>query len=241
MTKISSLKAPKPHAPIMHRISLGSRFIIKEPVSALSHFMGALGALIALCALFFLDTSYLSPLSLFSYGVYGLSMFAVFLASALYHGVPATIDRIKFLNRLDHAMIYLFIAGTYYPIFLLSTPLSVGGPIVATVTAMAAFGIFYEFFGKGKSRKVGAFLYVVMGWVSVFGIKSLLTTLSEQGVSFLIGGGVLYTIGAVCYALKRPNPFPRVFGFHEIFHFFVLAGSLCHFLLVWEVMHRVGR
>ena len=222
--------------PIMFRLPITPGLVLKEPVSAVSHFLGACGALVALSSLAFMPVSNMTALQFASFIGYCLSMFAVFMASALYHGYPASLSLHKLLNKLDHAMIYVFIAGSYVPIFLVGTPNSTGIPVVAAVTAIGAVGVCLEFFRKPKNRILGSLTYLLMGWVGIFGFGALLSSLPSHAVWLIAIGGVLYSIGAVFYAIKRPNPCPRVFGFHEIFHLFVLAGSICHFWVVWFVI-----
>ena len=222
----------------MKRLKISNSFSILEPVSALSHLAGAVLALAAMAALITRSISQNEQnlvLHITAYTIYGLSMFCVFMASATYHGLPTNRSRKRTLNRIDHAMIYVFIAGSYYPLFLLGTPREVGVPIVAAVTLLAVVGVCLEFFAKEKGRKWGALAYVLMGWISVFGMKSLMDNLPMLAIYLVVGGGALYTIGALCYALKEPNPFPRFFGFHEIFHFFVLAGCICQLAGIWLI------
>ena len=222
----------------MRRLRLGKRIRIKEPVSAISHFLGALGALIAVVALIVLPRPEMSWIHFGAFVFYGLSMFAVYMASALYHGLQLNIAGEKRMNRIDHSMIYVFIAGSYAPIFLVATPMSVAVPLLSLVFVVGVYGIFSEYSiwikSRPNSRKWGAVTYVVMGWLGVLGVNSMLKVLPASGVGLIALGGVLYTVGAVIYALKRPNPLPRTFGFHELFHLFILAGSICHFWAIWR-------
>jgi hemolysin III len=232
LKKILNFKGRKKH-PIMHKIKVGNRFVLKEPVSTLSHFAGALVAVVAFVSLFFLPKNDMKTFHFIGFLLYFTAMFGVFMASAVYHGYPANIRWQKFLNRVDHAMIYIFIAGTYVPIFLVGAPPATGIPIVLIVSLCAMFGTYLEVFAKKKNKKLGAAMYVLMGWIAVFGLKALFATLPERAVQLIFVGGVLYTVGALFYALKAPNFFPRILGFHELFHFFVLAGALCHFWSIW--------
>jgi hemolysin III len=220
-------------APIMRRLKLGRRIVLKEPVSSISHLIGAVVAVFALVILFKFYENPFNNQFMWAFVIYVVAMLAVFLASAVYHGLPSTIQGKKRLNRLDHAMIYVFIAGSFVPIFAVATPKHVGIPILTAVFLIAAAGITIELKGLSKSRKWGSLVYVAMGWVAVFGMPSLSRTLSNDALYGIGLGGFMYTLGAVIYAFKWPNPFPRVFGFHEIFHLFVLAGSAFHFWVIW--------
>ncbi len=219
-------------SPIMHRWRVGP-FTIKEPLSALSHFAGAVVALGAFLSLFAFPQGNATNAQLAAFAVYSLSMFAVFMASTLCHGVPASMKWQHFFNRLDHAMIFTFIAGSYFPVFLVGTPPNVGIPIVIAVSLIGVVGILLEFFGPRKTRKWGTLAFVAMGWVGVTGFSSLLENLPGRSPWLIAAGGVIYTLGALIFVFKRPDPFPRVFGYHEIFHIFVLGGCALHFWAIW--------
>lgn len=230
--RLFRLRDQRKLAPIMRRLPLGRRWVITEPFSALSHLLGACGACAALVSLFFVPTERMSMTELAAFVIYALSMMAVFLASAAYHGLPTNMKTRRLLNKTDHAMIYFFIAGSYIPVFLVAAPPSTGVPIVLVVCLIGLLGAALEFTKRQKNRSWGALIYVLMGWIGLFGLHGLSERLPES-VAWIVVGGTLYTLGAVLYALRRPNPLPRIFGSHEIFHVLVLAGCLCHFNVIW--------
>lgn len=165
--------------------------------------------------------------------IFGLSMIGLYLGSAVYHigrwrGRPAT-----FLRALDHANIFLLIAGTYTPICVnvLSGTLRV--VVLALVWTIGLAGAISTIFTLHLPRWATTGLYLGMGWVALIALPQLVQLLPWQAIAMLFSGGVLYSIGAVVYALKRPNPLPRVFGFHEIFHLFTIAGGAAFVAMIW--------
>ena len=160
-------------------------------------------------------------------------MIILYTVSAIYH-LGAWQGRWHTVFRsLDHANIFLFIAGTYTPIcvVLLSGWVRMG--MLSTIWALAIIGMTCSIFTLRIPRWIKASLYVGMGWLSVILLPLIVQTISVQPVLVLFGGGVLYTIGAIVYTLRWPNPFPRVFGFHEIFHLFVVAGTTATAVMIW--------
>jgi hemolysin III len=160
--------------------------------------------------------------------VYGASLFTLFLVSALYHR-PTWRPRARLLmRRLDHSAIFLLIAGTYTPFCLLLPPAS-GVRLLAVVWAGAIAGILQSLLWVRAPKALSAVVYVLLGWVVVPVLPSLRAALGGGAVALLAGGGAVYTLGAIVYATRRPDPFPRVFGYHEVFHALVIAAAACHF------------
>jgi hemolysin III len=160
--------------------------------------------------------------------VYGASLFTLFLVSALYHR-PAWPPRARLLmRRLDHSAIFLLIAGTYTPFCLLLAP-ATGHRLLAIVWGGALAGVLQSLLWVHAPKALSAVVYVVLGWVIVPVLPSLHTSLGWGAVALLAGGGAMYTVGAIVYASQRPDPFPRVFGYHEVFHALVIAAAACHF------------
>ncbi len=158
--------------------------------------------------------------------VFGLSMVELYSVSAIYH-IGRWQPRVhRVLRSLDHSNIFVLIAGTYTPLCFNVLDGWLRAAILVLVWALAIAGVIIAVFMLNLPRWVGSALYIGMGWVSIFALPSLVQSLGWGPVWLLIAGGVLYTIGGIIYALKRPNPFPRVLGFHEIFHLFVIAGSV---------------
>jgi hemolysin III len=160
--------------------------------------------------------------------VYGASLFTLFFVSALYHR-PTWSPRARLvMRRLDHSAIFFLIAGTYTPVCLL-LPAASGERLLALVWAGAAAGILQSLLWVRAPKVLSAVIYVLLGWVVVTALPALRAALGPGAIALLFAGGAAYTIGAVVYATRRPDPFPRVFGYHEVFHALVVAAAACHF------------
>jgi hemolysin III len=160
--------------------------------------------------------------------VYGASLFALFLVSALYHR-PTWPQRARLvMRRIDHSAIFVLIAGTYTPFCLLLPP-ATGGRLLAVVWGGAAIGVLRAVFWVRAPRFLIAAVCVLLGWVVVPVLPALRAALGPGAIILLAIGGAAYTLGAVVYATRRPDPFPRVFGYHEVFHALVVAAAACHF------------
>lgn len=170
---------------------------------------------------------------------YGASLFAMFLVSTVFHRPTWTPRARLWIGRLDNSAVFLFIAGTYTPICLL-----LGGREGRTVLLVAwigaALGIVLTVLWPLAPKPLMALVYVLLGWVFVPALAGLRSAMGSGAVRLLVLGGASYTVGAVVYALKRPDPFPRVFGYHEIFHLLVIAGAVCHFLVVRGAVALLG-
>jgi hemolysin III len=165
--------------------------------------------------------------------VYAISVAAMFGASALYHRIdwksPAAR---RWMRRLDHSMIYVLIAGTYTPFALLVLEGGLAKAVLIAVWGGAALGIGLKMLWPDTPKWLTAAVYVTLGWVAVIAFPELASELGVLGMALVAGGGVLYTAGAVVYALRRPDPAPAVFGYHEIFHVLVIAAALLQFVAV---------
>lgn len=211
-----------------------SRFFIKarDPVSCGTHFLGACLAvagtilLLVKCALEGADPSVTAAAVIF-----GASLIGLYAASSLYHYANRSDRSTLTLRKLDHAMIYVLIAGTYTPLLLVCVEGVKGAVFTAAMWAVALIGTLLKVFWMGMPRVLSTVLYILMGWAILIDIPSL-ARLGTGGIVLLVLGGVIYTFGAVLYALKKPNPC-AAFGFHEIFHIFVMLGSLFHYLCVF--------
>lgn len=206
---------------------------LREPVNALTHALGAFLGILGLVVLVVLAAG--DPWRTTSAVIYGLSLVVLFLASTLLHAlrVPGAVERR--LRIFDHAAIFALIAGTYTPITLVTlrdSHATLGWTLFAVAWGFALVGIIFKVFWLGAPRWVSTGLYLVMGWLAVLALGPLVSALPPAGVAWLIAGGLTYTVGAVIYATKRPDPFPRVFGYHELWHLFVLGGSACQFVLI---------
>jgi hemolysin III len=164
--------------------------------------------------------------------VYALSLCAMFGASALYHRIDWSPRWNAWLRRLDHSMIYVLVAGTYTPFALLVLAPALGWTILGVVWAGALVGVVLSLAWIDMPRWLTAVLYVALGWVAVVALPQLWDRAGIMAVALLATGGVLYTLGAVVYARRRPDPSPRVFGYHEVFHVLVIAAAAAHFAAV---------
>ena len=205
---------------------------VKDPVSGLTHSAGVLLSITGLVILVYLAAIKSSVWHIVSFSIYGTSMILLYMASSLYHLLSLTPKKNLLLRKIDHIMIFLLIAGTYTPITLIALRGIWGWSIFGIVWALAIAGVVVKIFFLNAPRLLSTFLYLGMGWLIVVAIFPLTRTVPPGGLILLLAGGMLYSIGALLYALKWPGANSRYFGFHEIFHLFVLGGSLCHFWLM---------
>jgi hemolysin III len=164
--------------------------------------------------------------------VYALSLSAMFGASALYHRIDWSPRPAAWLRRLDHSMIFVLVAGTYTPFAVLVLAPALGWTVLAVVWGGALVGIVISLLWIDAPRWLTALLYVALGWVSIVVMPQLWDRAGVLAVALLATGGLLYTAGAVVYARRRPDPVPRVFGYHEVFHVLVIAAAAVHFAAV---------
>lgn len=213
------------------RQAAATALVPNELVSSVSHLAGALcaaeGAVI-LAARGIADS--VGSARLFSLLVFALSMTALYTSSGIYHLSKARGRSAAGLRKLDHAMIYVLIAGSYTPVCLFYLPAGRAAVFVTILWIAAAIGIIVKMFAINAPNWISATIYILMGWAVVFDF-SLFWNADPQGMSLIAAGGCAYTIGGVIYALKRPN-FSSVFGFHELFHMFILVGSFLHYIAV---------
>jgi len=164
--------------------------------------------------------------------IYAASVSALFGVSALYHRVTWTTPARRRMRRLDHAMIFLLIAGTYTPVGLLVLNGTLGTVVLAVVWGGALAGIVLELAWTTAPRWLGGTVYLALGWVAVVATPQLFARLGVAGGLLIVAGGLVYSAGAAVYALRRPDPVPAVFGYHEVFHLLVIAGVAAHFLAI---------
>ena len=198
----------------------------EEKLNIWSHAFGIFLSIIALVLLIIKAVQQDNIWMMISFPIFGVSLILLYLASTLYHASKEPQKRFK-LKVFDHAAIYVLIAGSYTPFTLVSLNGETGWLIFSMVWVMAFTGIILKLFFTGKFKVISTAMYVLMGWLIVFYFQDLTAHLHEKGVFYLILGGVLYTIGAILYSIKKIK-----FN-HAIFHFFVLAGSFCHFLSIY--------
>jgi hemolysin III len=178
-----------------------------------------------------------SPAAYVAVALYGLSLIALFGTSAAYHRLRWGSERVRArMRRLDHSMIYVMIAGTYTPftLLVLRGPWSI--VLLSLVLFGAAVGIAIQVAGLHRLRVIGLSLYIVLGWLVLLAAPQILRNLHVGALIPLIAGGFLYTAGAVVLATRRPNPDPRVFGYHEVFHLATVVAAICHYATVFQVV-----
>ena len=207
-------------------------FKFREPVSGLTHLFGALASAIGMILLIQYSILVGNILNIVVSIIFGISLILLYSASTVYHLTRASEKAIKVLRRIDHSMIYVLIAGTYTPICLIGLKGTLGWTFLISIWTLTIAGILLKIFWFNAPRWLYTFFYVLMGWLAVFAIYPLIKAITLTGVMWLIAGGVSYTLGAVIYATKWPKITSKFFGFHEIFHIFVLIGSACHYWLV---------
>lgn len=164
--------------------------------------------------------------------VYGVAWMALFGFSALHHRLLGTRFGRPWMRWADHATIYVAIAGTYTPICLLALPRDRGVPLLAGVWGVAIFAAICKLSLRSRFRRIGGALYIALGWVAVIVLPDFVSTLPWPATALMVLGGLLYTGGAVVLYRRRPDPVPLVFGYHEVWHVFVTAAALCHYLMV---------
>lgn len=164
--------------------------------------------------------------------VFAIGLAGVFGASAAYHRIAWSDPARRRMKRLDHSMIFVLIAGTYTPLCLLALSGAWSVAILATVWAGAITGIILKQVRIDGLKRLSGFLYIALGWASIIALPQLFHTLSTASFALVVAGGLLYTLGAIVFATKRPDPNPAVFGYHEIWHVFTTSAGLCHYLAV---------
>ncbi len=208
---------------------------VREPFNTYSHLLGAIAAIILL--VYLIINSLSDPgWSRVAFVVYGITVFLMFFSSAIYHAINVSFKTEERYRMIDHIMIYLVIAGTYTPIcvILLDGSWQIG--MLIGIWSFALIGVLKKIFWMSAPRWFSTILYLLMGWVSVI-IFPKLWALLPHWFSYWIGiGGLFYTVGAIIYGIKKPNPFPGKFGFHEIWHLFVLGGAFSHFWAIYKFL-----
>ncbi|UFU00699.1 hemolysin III family protein [Radiobacillus kanasensis] len=203
---------------------------IREPINGLTHLFGAILSFVGLLAMVIKADSAVSIAAVI---IFGISMILLYSASATYHMVIAKQQVIAFLRRLDHSMIYVLIAGTYAPFCLVALDNWVGITLFSVISSIAVLGVLFKMIWFHSPRWLSTALYIGMGWMIVFAAGPLTGTVDSVGLLLLLLGGVLYTIGGIIYGTKPKFLESKYMGFHEIFHIFILLGSLAHFFSVY--------
>jgi len=204
--------------------------LLRNPFSGLTHLGAAIAAAIGLAVLLFIGRNDITKE--ISLAIYGISLILMFAASAIYHLIKAPPQTIKVLRKFDHAAIYLLIAGTYTPICLHFFHGFWKWGMVGIIWGMAVAGVAIKVFMINAPRLLSTGIYLLMGWLALTAIKEILTAMPVHALIWLLSGGIFFTLGAVVYIARKPDFFPEVFGFHEVWHIFVILGCLCHFVVI---------
>lgn len=205
-------------------------FKMKEPVNTLTHFIPFVAAIVGLLFIILWTKSDLSKLITMT--LYGFSVIILFGASSLYHWIKTTPSKELILRKIDHIAIYFFIAGTYTPVLYFGLSGAWKWSMLISVWTLAVIGMILKIWFINIPRHISTTFYLSLGWLALVPFLQLINNLPLGAIILMIVGGVAYTVGAVIYATKWLNLFPNRFGFHEIFHLFVLAGSASHFAMM---------
>lgn len=213
-----------------------TEFHIKDFWSSMTHFIGFI---MSFCgSLFLMQRAYSTnhSIAIISMGIFSLSLMLLYAASTTYHAFDLDCRRNQILKKIDHMMISVLIAGSYTPICLLALPVPSGRILLAVIWGLAIAGILIKAFWIYCPKWVSSVLYIGMGWACIFVLPMLYHSLTSFGFAWILTGGILYTVGGIIYGLKLSvfNKKHANFGSHEIFHLFVMGGSICHFILMYS-------
>ena len=208
---------------------------IKDPGSAITHFIGMMMAIVAAAPLLVKAALDADMTALVAMTVFIGSMVALYGASAVYHSVTVKENILKVFRKLDHMMIFVLIAGSYTPVCLVVLGGRMGYTLLAVVWGIAVVGMVVKACWITCPKWFSSLVYIAMGWVCLAVFGTLWNTLPHSAFLWLLAGGIVYTAGGVIYALKLPifNARHKYFGSHEIFHLFVMGGSICHFVFMY--------
>jgi hemolysin III len=212
---------------------------IKDPVSALTHFAGFITAIPILILLVYKSSVSATPWHIFSFIIFGLALMALYGASTIYHWACISKEKEKILRRIDHMMIFVLIAGTYTPVCLVPLRGAWGWTLLCLVWGLAIGGIVLKALWLEAPRWLSTAIYVLMGWIVVIAFYPLTQAVPSAGIKLLVAGGVTYTIGALIYAIKWVPFQNKWFGAHEVFHLFVMGGSLFHIVFMFKYILNI--
>lgn len=209
---------------------------IREPGSAITHFIGMMMAILASTPLLIKAVLSGQPVIFFAMMVFIASMILLYGASATYHSINAGGRILRVFRKLDHMMIFVLIAGSYTPVCLVILGGRLGYTLLAVVWGVAILGMAVKAFWITCPKWFSSVIYIAMGWICLGVFGQLWNSLPRPAFLWLLAGGLIYTAGGVIYALKLPifNAKHRYFGSHEIFHLFVMGGSLCHYVMMYQ-------
>lgn len=208
---------------------------VKDPGSALTHFIGMLLALFAATPLLLKAARTPGYSHVLALAIFIISMILLYTASTIYHTLDISPKVNQTLRKIDHMMIFILIAGTYTPVCMVVLGDKTGWSMLMLVWGIAIAGIIINALWITCPKWFSSLIYIAMGWVCVLAISKIVTALPRSAFGWLLAGGIIYTVGGIIYALKLPifNNRHKNFGSHEIFHLFVMGGSLCHYIMMY--------
>lgn len=212
------------------------KFHVKDPGSALTHFIAMILAIAAAVPLIAKTAKISGRFPAAAMAVFIVSMILLYAASTIYHTFDISEHVNQLLKKIDHMMIFVLIAGTYTPVCLIVLGNSVGYQLLALVWTIAAVGIVINALWINCPKWFSSIIYISMGWVCLTALKTIIASLTPAAFCWLLAGGIIYTIGGVIYAMKLPlfNARFKNFGSHELFHLFVMGGSFCHYIVMFR-------
>ena len=211
---------------------------LREPINALTHLVAAGISFIGFFVLLFFGWGDISKVVTFL--IYGISLILLFLASGIYHSAISQDSTLLKLRKFDHSAIYLLIAGTYTPICIHFFSGFWQYGMVALIWGLAIIGVLVKIFIINSPRWITAGIYLMMGWLAIIGVQEIIRTMPIPAIFWLVIGGLMYTIGALIYITKKLDIKPGVFGFHEVWHVFVILGAFSHFFVIFRYIALAG-
>ena len=211
---------------------LMNALVFRTDPPVLRGYLHLAGAIAAPYALVLLLLAADSPRGVVGAAIFGASLIALYSSSAIYHLVPLSLRLRGVMRRLDHSVIFLFIAGTYTPFALKSMSNAWGITVLSVVSGLAVVGIIIMLAAPAAPRWTRVGLYLALGWVGVVAISELISALPWEAFALLCLSGILFSLGGATYAARRPDPFPRLFGYHEMFHLLQIAATAAIYLVV---------
>ncbi len=205
-----------------------------EPMCSLTHLIGTLLSIAGLVLLVVFASLKGNAWHVITFAIFGASMVLLYLASTLLHFFHRGTRARKIFQKIDHSLIYVLIAGTYTPVTLIVLKGWVGWTMFGIIWGLAVFGIFLKSLRFPRFQIVSTITYILMGWLIVLAISPLVRVMPSQGVWWLVAGGLFYTFGTIFFALDSMVPRTKWWGMHEMFHLFIMAGSFCHFWMMFK-------
>ncbi|MBF7096962.1 PAQR family membrane homeostasis protein TrhA [Alkalibacter mobilis] len=208
------------------------KIIIREPINTITHFAGFVLSIIGFIYLMIKSIMDFNSLNILSTVIFSAGLIGLYFASFYYHGKIAEEKILVRLRKLDHVMIFFLIAATYTPVCLITLQGQIGYILLGIIWGLAIVGMIIKMFFINVPRWISTGLYLFLGWASISVIKPLFSKMPLPGFLLLVAGGLFYTFGAIIYGTKSEKIRVANFGYHEIFHIFILLGSLSHYLMV---------